>query len=132
LELEKKIINNKLFIFEPPKPDKQEPVTSMLDTLLSYNQQCKTYNWLDEALATIVNDSVQIAKNYLLNSDSVKCANLISKLSKTLRFELKDSLNLTSRFINRDGYNYLYYYSQYILDRLPDVSKNLRKEEDDG
>ncbi|RJP68335.1 MAG: hypothetical protein C4539_09245 [Ignavibacteriales bacterium] len=118
--------------FKPQEPEKVVPVQVMIDTLNSYIQQLLNYNWLDNNLSIELTSILNKFLSYLTNDDSLMCARQIKSFQQTVNFELNDSLNTTSNFVTEDAWKFLYYYSQYILDRLPDVSKNLRKEDDGG
>ncbi|MCZ7614048.1 MAG: hypothetical protein M5T52_11095 [Ignavibacteriaceae bacterium] len=64
------------------------------------------------------------AKTKILNSDSIFCANYIKQYQDLVNFEFQDTLNTTPEFVTLEGWQFLYYYAQYILDRLPEPQAN--------
>ena len=119
-------IEIELSYFKPNNPDStiQIQLTEMLDTLQLYGQQCLNFNWVDNILLLELNTLILNAKTSLIIGDSVNCYNHIISYKQKVDFEYKDSLNSTSQFISKEGWQFLSNISQYILDRLPEPPAN--------
>lgn len=97
-------------------------VLNMLDTLISTKQQVTNYDWLgDNSFVNELNNHLTTARNFLLSGDSLSCAYLIFTFQKKVDEEYRDSLDGDTRTINREGWKFLYYNAEYILERLPGV-----------
>ena len=118
--------------FVPKRFSNSLPVASIIESLIATSNKCKTFQWIDNNFNNTLNGYLNNAKEILAMGDSIICAKQIKGFQQKVDFELNDSLNTTTSFVTADAWKFLYYYSQYILDRLLDVSKNLKKEEDDG
>jgi len=116
--------------FVPKRFSNSLPVASIIDSLIATSNKCKSFQWIDENLNNTLNGNLNNAKEILAMGDSINCAKQIKGFQQKVDFELKDTLNTTPGFVTIDAWKFLFYYSQYILDRLPDVSKNLWKEDD--
>ena len=57
----------------------------------------------------------------MLNGDSLACAVKVKSFQDLVDFVYKDSLNTDARFVTLEGWNFLYWNAQYILDRLPEI-----------
>ncbi|MDI6804814.1 MAG: hypothetical protein QME58_13420, partial [Bacteroidota bacterium] len=103
-----------------------DPVTTsvlnMLDTLISTKLQVAGYNWLgDNNFITELDGYLTSARNFLVGGDSLSCAYQIFTFQKKVDEEYRDSLDGDTRYINREGWKFLYYTAEYILERLPGV-----------
>ena len=115
-----------LAIFEPPLPDTTAPTSTMLDTLTSYTNQCHGYDWLkDEAYKNELLNKIETAKNYLSSADSVNCAIEMQKFQNNVAEVYADSAGSYPKYISEEGYKFLYYYSSYIIERLPEPAEGL-------
>jgi len=118
--------NSFLNYFEPFNPHYGISTTSMLDTLTSYTNQSYGYDWLrDEAYKNELLDKIETAKNYLSSADSVNCAIEMKKFQNNVAEVYEDSAGSYPEYISNEGYKFLYYYSGYILDRLPELPNDL-------
>ena len=113
------IENDYLDDFKPPI-DSTILVSTMLDTLISYTNQCYGYDWVrDEAYKDELLDKIETARNYLSSADSVNCAIEMKKFQNSVAQVYADSAGSYPKYISKEGYKFLYYYAGYILDRLP-------------
>jgi hypothetical protein len=96
-------------------------VLIMLDTLISTKQQVTNYNWLgDNSFVTELDNHLTSARNFLVSGDSLSCAYQIFTFQKKVDEEYRDSLDGDGKFITREGWKFLYYNAEYLLERLPD------------
>jgi hypothetical protein len=65
--------------------------------------------------------SLQRAHEMLDSGDSVDCARAIKAFQHNIDFVFIDSLNPDPRKVTIEGWKFLYYNAQYILDRLPAI-----------
>lgn len=95
-------------------------VLIMLDTLINTKDQVTSYGWVgDNNFVNELNSHLTDAKNFLLSGDSLKCACQIFTFQKKVNEEYRDSLDGDNKFVTIEGWKFLYYNAQYILDRLP-------------
>jgi hypothetical protein len=97
-------------------------VLNMLDTLINTKHQVASYGWLgDNIFINELDNHLASARNFLVSGDSLKCAYQIFTFQKKVNEEYRDSLDGDTRSINREGWKFLYYNAEYILERLPGV-----------
>jgi hypothetical protein len=115
--------------YENAKPiikDLNIAVLEMLDTLTSYTNQCYSYDWLkDETYKNELINKITTAKNYLTANDSLACRNEVSLFQSSVNQVYQDSVGSYPKYVSDAGYKFLYYYAQYILDRLPEPEAGL-------
>jgi hypothetical protein len=112
-----KIYMNHFFV---RKPDSTVSISVLFDTLTSYTNQSYDFEWLkDETYKTELLSKITNAKNYLNSEDSTNCAIEIKIFQNRVNEVYSDSSGSYPKYVNNEGYKFLYYYSQYILDRLP-------------
>jgi len=70
----------------------------------------------------------QSAKVYLSTEDSVNCAKQIKSFNESIESTYADSAGSYPKFVGEYGHRYLYYFSQYILDRLPQIPEDTTPE----
>ena len=117
-EVKSSLIINGFYQYIPKKPEINYSVKSMIDSLLSYHNQCYSFNWLgDEAFSIQLQNLINDAKTKLISADSLGAALKIKQYQSTVFQAKKDSL--ADRLVTEDGYKFLYYYPKYILERLP-------------
>ncbi|MFC2136448.1 hypothetical protein ACFLTH_17680, partial [Bacteroidota bacterium] len=83
-----------LFIneFEPIIPDSTVTIETMLDTLISYTDQCYGYEWLgDGSYKNELVNKLQTSKNFLLSSDSLSFAKEIKSFQESIEQVHPDS-----------------------------------------
>ena len=123
-----KNINNELFNhinyllrdFSPSEPDSTIMINIMLDSLTSILNQVKQLNWVgDDQYVNSLSGKLVSSKNSLVNYDSASAALNIADFQNNVNTVYNDSLNPDAKFVKREGWQFLYYYSGYILKRLP-------------
>ena len=115
-----------LDVFKPVELDTNAPTLTMLDTLTSYTNQCYGYEWLkDEAYKNELLNKITAAKNYLNVNDSVNSAIEIQTFQNSIAQVYSDSASSYPKYVSNEGYKFLYYYAQYILERLPEPVEGL-------
>ncbi len=103
-----------------PKQPVTENTTENIDITESFIDKLLTYNWLGDL--TFSNDLKNIlssAKTNLQNGDSLACRVQVKAFQDLVDNVYKDSLNSDPRFVTIEGWKFLYWNAQYILDRLP-------------
>jgi len=118
-----------LLTFVPVPPDSTKPINELLDNLYSYVDSVLTYDWLgDLQFKDDLQSILQSAKTNLLAGDSLACAIDVKSFQDSVDNVFKDSLNADPRFVTIEGWKFLYWNAQYILNRLHKVQAI--KEED--
>ncbi|MCO6448893.1 MAG: hypothetical protein J5I67_14765, partial [Ignavibacterium album] len=85
----------------------------LLDTIFNYN-------WLgDLNFSNELKNILTTAKTNLQNGDSLACRVQVKAFQDLVDNVYKDSLNTDQRFVTIEGWKFLYWNAQYILDRLP-------------
>ncbi|HOJ06475.1 MAG: hypothetical protein HND40_11165 [Ignavibacteriota bacterium] len=94
-----------------------------IDQVEYLNQQVDSvykYTWLgDLFFATDLKNILAIAKTNLQNGDSLACRVQVKAFQDLVDNVYKDSLKSNPRFVTIEGWKFLYWNAQYILDRLP-------------
>ncbi len=108
------------------EPDSNITNIDLLDTLFSFTKQCYNVMWLkDETYKDELLDKIETAKNYISSADSVNCAIEMKKFQNSVAEVYADSADSYPTYVSEEGYKFLYYYSGYILDRLPEPPNGL-------
>jgi hypothetical protein len=88
---------------------------NLCDTLLNFA-------WLgDLNFSNELKNILTTAKTNLQNGDSLACAVQVKLFQDLVDDVYKDSLNTDPRFVTIEGWKFLYWNAQYILDRLPEI-----------
>lgn len=117
---EQALISRAIQSFKPRIPSSNISVFVMIDTLVSTKNQTAALDWLSDAFfASELEDNLQSARSYLSLGDSLKCTQQVKAFQFKVDEEYKDSLDGDSRSVTVEGWKFLYYNAQYILDRLP-------------
>ena len=114
-------VNRFLSEFKPLPPDSLTNISNIIDKLNGIIDTVYNYSWLnDETLKDELISKLQSAQNDLSSSDSMDCAIKIKAFQDSVQVVYSDSAGSYPRYINSLGYRYLYWYSEYILERLPE------------
>jgi hypothetical protein len=112
----KEVIDN----YWVPEPSEDIPISNLIDSLNAYSIECQALNWIGNSIfSTQVQNYLITAKTKLQTGDSLHCAVYVKQFQDAINAEYKDTLNQTTNFVTIDGWKFLYYNAQYILDRLP-------------
>jgi hypothetical protein len=104
-----------------PRPaTSNSTIISMIDTLTTYKGQVVLYDWLGEqSFVNELDSNLISARSYIVVGDSSNCARQIKLFQQKVDEEYRDSLDGDNKFVTVEGWKFLYYNAQYILDRLP-------------
>lgn len=98
--------------FIPPEPDSTLTASGMLDTLISYNNQCYNYNWItNKGIYNSLNQKLENAKKDLEKGNDKAAKNILEAFRNEVEAQKEKHITI-------DGYKFLYYYSGYIIERL--------------
>ena len=118
----KSVIQFEIDIFQPPLPDSTKSTNDLLNNLFNYVDSVSFYTWLgDLQFKNDLQSILQSAKTNLQNGDSLACREDIKAFQDSVDFVYADSLNQDPRFVTIEGWKFLYWNAQYILDRLPEI-----------
>lgn len=98
--------------FRPPKPDSSIEDEVMLDTLISYVDQSYKNKWINNR--GIYNSLSKKLKNAKKNFGKGNSKSIIKKI-EAFQNEVEAQ---KGKHITEDGYKFLYYYSNYLVERL--------------
>lgn len=102
------------------RPSKTLGTTSLIDSLFSYMNQIHAFSWMrDDGYKNQLLGKIQEAKNYLSSFDSVNCYKQIKSFQTSIQHVYSDTAGNYPKYVSKDAYKFLYYYPQYILERLP-------------
>ncbi|MDT3695179.1 MAG: hypothetical protein ROY99_02230 [Ignavibacterium sp.] len=91
-----------------------------MDNLLNVVNEIIIYSWLgDLSFSNELKKILTTAKTNLQNGDSLACRVQVKAFQDLVDNVYKDSLNTDPRFVTIEGWKFLYWNAQYILDRLP-------------
>ena len=108
-----------------PKPPVTENTIENIDTSESFIDKLLAYNWLGDLIfSNELKNILTTAKTNLQNGDSLACRVQIKAFQDLVANVYKDSLNSDPRFVTIEGWKFLYWNAQYILDRLPEPPTN--------
>jgi hypothetical protein len=108
--------------FTPPVPAPSLAAMTVLDSLVSYKHEVYALGWLADAdFVRELDGDLQRAGQALSTGDSVGCARSVKTFQDEIDIVYKDSLNPDPRKVTIEGWKFLYYNAQYILDRLPQI-----------
>ncbi|MDP2363053.1 MAG: hypothetical protein Q8M94_04705, partial [Ignavibacteria bacterium] len=92
----------------------------IIDSLISVTGQVHNLNWLGGLTFSIeLKNILTTAKTNLQAGDSLACRVQVKTFQNLVDNVYKDSLNTDPRFVTIEGWKFLYWNAQYILDRLP-------------
>ena len=117
----------KIFLlqYKPAIPDSATSINNLLDNLNNYIDSVTKYNWFgDLTFGNQLQSLGQSAKTNLQNGDSLACRSEIKSFQDTVDYVYADSLNPDPRFVTVEGWKFLHWNAQYILDRLPETQQN--------
>jgi len=98
--------------FISPKPDSTVTESEMIDTLISYNNQCYNYNWItNKGIYNSLSQKLENAKKDLGKGNDKAAKNVLEALRNEVEAQKEKHITI-------DGYKFLYYYSGYIIERL--------------
>ncbi len=121
-ETARSLLGSAIREFVPPRPSTSTSVSDMVSNLISTTDTLFNYTWLgDLTFTNSLKSKLTQAKIYLLSGDSLTCAIQVKSFQDDVNLVYKDSLNPDPRFVTIEGWKFLYYNAQYILDRLPEV-----------
>ena len=107
------------------EPNPPQSLTNILEFLDYTNSLCDTlpiYAWLgDLTFTNELKNILTTAKANLLSGDSLTCKIQVKSFQDLVDNVYKDSLNPDPRFVTIEGWKFLYWNAQYILDRLPQL-----------
>ena len=105
-------------------PPADTKVDVLLDSLYASLSEMQGYHWLgDVGFVKELTNHLSNAHKHLLKEDSLNCAKEIGKFQGKVDKEYKEGKTNDHRFVTVEGWKFLYYNAQYILDRLPGEKK---------
>lgn len=116
----KSLIQYEIKSFLPAPIDTAYTISDMLDNLSNYVDSVFSYSWLgDLTFSNELKNILTTAKTNLQNGDSLACRVQVKAFQDLVDNVYNDSLNTDPRFVTIEGWKFLYWNAQYILDRLP-------------
>jgi hypothetical protein len=119
-----KMIQEKLEAFIPPKPANSIPIRDLLESLITLIKNVQLQNWVgDKNFVKELNNYLKDAKRHLSKNDSLKCAKEVSEFQIEINREYWEGNSTPQggrdkRFVTLEGWQFLYYNAQYIVERL--------------
>jgi len=108
----KNLIGFEIRDFKSPEPDGTVTVSTMIDTLISYTDQSYNYEWItNRGIYNSLSKKLENAKKGLEKGKENSTKNIIQAYQNEV-----DAQN--GKHITEDGYKFLYYFSDYIIERL--------------
>jgi hypothetical protein len=116
----KSLIQYEIKSFIPAPIDTVYSVIDLLNNLTNYVDSVFSYSWLgDLTFSNELKNILTTAKTNLQNGDSLAYRVQVKAFQDLVDSVYKDSLNADARFVTIEGWKFLYWNAQYILDRLP-------------
>jgi len=118
-------IKMNLIDFTPVIFDSTSTVENNIDYIINIIDTIQSYTWLsDLTFSNELKNILTTAKTNLQNGDSLACRVQVKTFQDLVDNVYKDSLNSDPRFVTIEGWKFLYWNDQYILDRLPEPQAN--------
>ena len=116
----KSLIQYEINSFIPAPIDTSDSVIDLLNNLNNYIDSVSAYNWLyNLTFSNELKNILTTAKTNLQNGDSLACRVQVKLFQDLVHNVYKDSLNSDARFVTIEGWKFLYWNAQYIIDLLP-------------
>ncbi len=116
----KDVRNARLRDFRPPHPFVSASLLSLTDTLHSNVTELQTLNWIGDAnFISTLSNYISSAKSSISQHDSSSARQQLVSFQQAVDREYRDSTNITPAFVTVEGWKFLYYNAQYIIERLP-------------
>jgi len=124
---EKSLIGKALQAFTPPIPSPSSSILNLLDSLISYKHQTSTFGWLaDKNFVKELDNHLDNARKHLTRGDSANTSKEVEQFQEKVNKEYLRTVDREgrnqprdNRFVTVEGWKFLYFNAQYILDRLP-------------
>ena len=111
-----------LDVFIPLPAPPGSPIQQMLDSLVTVKHQVADFGWLADAdFVSLLDNDLKAARRSLKTNDSLACARAIKSFQRKIDIVYQDSLHPDPRRVTIEGWKFLHYNAQYILDRLPAI-----------
>ncbi|MDA3860087.1 MAG: hypothetical protein PF445_02580 [Melioribacteraceae bacterium] len=108
----KTLLEYKIESYHPDPFDSTTNTETMLDTLISYTNQCYNFEWIDNAgIYNSLSKKIENAKKDLVKGKLNSTKNKIEAFQNEVAAQHE-------KHITNDGYKFLYYFSDYIIGRL--------------
>ncbi|HOJ08954.1 MAG: hypothetical protein HND40_01525 [Ignavibacteriota bacterium] len=112
-----------LELYKPPKPDSNSTIENLINNTVIQADTLYSYNWFGDLIfLNGMKNILTTAKINLQSGDSISCAINIKSFQDEIDYVYKDSLNTDARFVTIEGWKFLYWNAQYILDRLSEIT----------
>jgi hypothetical protein len=113
-------VNAWIASYVPPSNYNDSNFVGILDSLMEYKHQLNDIGWLsDQTFVSELDSNLTTARHYFVQGDSNNCARQIKLFQQKVDEEYRDSLDGDNKIVTIEGWKFLYYNAQYILDRLP-------------
>lgn len=113
-----------IYGFQPllTEEDLTMTVVERIEKLSEQVDSMYNYTWLlDSQFKNELHNVLQSATTNLLAGDSLTCRTEVKSFQDSVDYVYADSLNADPRFVTLEGWKFLYWNAQYILDRLPGI-----------
>ena len=121
----KNVVKQNLQMFKPVTIDSTLSMDSLIDRNIQLLDTIFNYTWLgDLTFSNELKNILTTAKTNLQAGDSLACRVQVKAFQDFVDNVYKDSLNSDPRFVTIEGWKFLYWNAQYILDRLPEPQSN--------
>ena len=111
--------------FKPERIDTTSSIEYNLDYLYNMIDSVTYFNWIGNInFSNKLKNITTTAKTNIQNGDSLACRSEIKSFQDTVDCVYADSLNPDPRFVTLEGWKFLHWNAQYILDRLPEQQQN--------
>ena len=108
--------------FLPFRPGEDFSVLAMIDSLSALTDTMSTYGWVgNQNFAAELKDNLQAAKTDLTAGDTSSCSGKVRAFQSKVDEEYRDSLDGDTRSVSREGWKFLFYNAQYVVDRLSET-----------
>lgn len=108
--------------FKPLAPPADASSQTLIDGLGALVDTMADFTWIaDSQYQLWLLGLIDSISNSFANGDSLNAVRGVKYFQQSIDYEYRDSLDGNNRNVNREGWKFLYYNAQYILDRLPTI-----------
>jgi len=106
---------NFLHSFKPFKPDSTHSLQYLMDDLQNYLEEVNNYRWINESSKYAeYKTQLEYAETKIANNEFEECRMKLEEYKNGIQNDFDNGL------ITNEAYRYLFFYPDYLIERLPD------------
>jgi len=108
-------ISSFLSVFKPYKPDSTHSLQYLMDDFQNYLEEVNNYRWINESSKYAeYKKQLEYAETNIANNEFEECRMKLEEFKNGIQNDFDNGL------ITNEAYRYLFFYPDYLIERLPD------------